>query len=156
MRRFLNRLRKTLFSTFRKHFEALNATICWAVLCKLLTIEKFGVSAFTGKKITVWSTFVISKSKENVILTQRIRFRSYEDEINCKQVVQKLLSTILNVAFQNMAFQNVLVAFLSTCGVLFERKVLKRHIASKRHISIQQIQWKACESYFFVFSVSRR
>ena len=51
MRRFLNQWTKTFFPTFRKHFEALNATICWSVLCKLLTIEKYGVSAFTEKKL---------------------------------------------------------------------------------------------------------
>ena len=50
MRRFLNQWTKTFFPTFRKHFEALNATICWSLLCKLLTIEKYGVSAFTGKQ----------------------------------------------------------------------------------------------------------
>ena len=67
MRRFLNRWRKTLFSTFRKHFEALNATICWSVLHKLLTIQKYGVSAFTGKKINVTRLKLIENERNEVL-----------------------------------------------------------------------------------------
>ena len=51
MRRFLNRSTKMDFPTFRGHFGTLNATICWSTLHKLLTIEKYDVSAFTGKKL---------------------------------------------------------------------------------------------------------
>ena len=67
MRRFLNRWRKTLFSTFRKHFEALNATICWSVLHKLLTIQKFGITAFTGKQINVTRPKLIENERNEVL-----------------------------------------------------------------------------------------
>ena len=67
MRRFLNQWTKTFFPTFRKHFEALNATICWSVLCKLLTIEKYGVSAFTGKKINVIRPKLIENERNEVL-----------------------------------------------------------------------------------------
>ena len=67
MRRFLNQWTKTFFPTFRKHFEALNATICWSVLCKLLTIEKYGVSAFTGKKINVIRQKLIENERNEVL-----------------------------------------------------------------------------------------
>ena len=66
MRRFLNQWTKTFFPTFRRHFEALNATICWSVLCKLLTIEKYGVSAFTGKKLM--------SSDQNSLRTKEMKF----------------------------------------------------------------------------------
>ena len=66
MRRFLNQWTKTFFPTFREHFEALNATICWSVLCKLLTIEKYGVSAFTGKKLM--------SSDQNSLRTKEMKF----------------------------------------------------------------------------------
>ena len=68
MRRFLNQWTKTFFPTFRKHFEALNATICWSVLCKLLTIEKYGVSAFTGKKINVIRPKLIENERNEVLI----------------------------------------------------------------------------------------
>ena len=58
---------KNVFPTFRKHFEALNATICWSVLCKLLTIEKYGVSAFTGKKINVIRPKLIENERNEVL-----------------------------------------------------------------------------------------
>ena len=67
MRRFLNRLRKTLLCTFRKLFEALNATICWSVLHKLLTIQKYGISAFTGKKINVPRPKLIENERNEVL-----------------------------------------------------------------------------------------
>ena len=67
MRRFLNQWTKTFFPTFRKHFEALNATICWSVLCKFLTIEKYGVSAFTGKKINVIRPKLIENERNEVL-----------------------------------------------------------------------------------------
>ena len=67
MRRFLNQWTKTFFPTFRRHFEALNATICWSVLCKLLTIEKYGVSAFTGKKINVIRPKLIENERNEVL-----------------------------------------------------------------------------------------
>ena len=67
MRRFLNQWTKTFFPTFRKHFEALNATICWSVLCKLLTIEKYGVSAVTGKKINVIRPKLIENERNEVL-----------------------------------------------------------------------------------------
>ena len=68
MRRFLNQWTKTFFPTFRKHFEALNATICWSVLCELLTIEKYGVSAFTGKKINVIRPKLIENERNEVLI----------------------------------------------------------------------------------------
>ena len=67
MRRFLNRSTKTFFSTFRERFEALNATICWSMLRKLLTIEKYGVSAFTGKKINVLRPKLIENETNEVL-----------------------------------------------------------------------------------------
>ena len=70
MRRFLNQWTKTFFPTFRKHFEALNATICWSVLCKLLTIEKYGVSAFTGKKN-------LMSSDQNSLRTKEMKFWTF-------------------------------------------------------------------------------
>ena len=53
MRRFLDRATKWIFSTFRRYFRALNATICLSMIHKFFTIEKYGVSAFAGKKINV-------------------------------------------------------------------------------------------------------
>ena len=64
MRRFLNRSTKMDFCTFRGHFGTLNATICWSTLHKLLTIVKYDVSAFTGKKSLMSADKNSSKTKE--------------------------------------------------------------------------------------------
>ena len=53
MRRFLDRPTKWIFSAFRRYFRALNATICCCMIHKLFIIQKYGVSAFAGKKINV-------------------------------------------------------------------------------------------------------
>ena len=66
MRPFLNLLSKMDFCTFLVHFGALNATICTSVLHISSTIEKYGVSAFTGKKINVSRPKLISNDKNEV------------------------------------------------------------------------------------------
>ena len=67
MRRFLNRSTKMDFPTFRAHFGTLNATICWSTLHKLLTIEKYDVSAFTGKKINVSRQKLIENERNEIL-----------------------------------------------------------------------------------------
>ena len=69
MRRFSNRSTKMEFPTFRGQFGALNATICWFILHKLFTIEKYEVSAFTGKKSNVmWPKLIEIERNENLKL----------------------------------------------------------------------------------------
>ena len=67
MRRFLNLSTKMDFPTFRGHFGTLNATICWSTLHKLLTIEKYDVSAFTGKKINVSRQKLIENERNEIL-----------------------------------------------------------------------------------------
>ena len=67
MRRFLNRSTKMDFPTFRAHFETLNATICWSTLHKLLTIEKYDVSAFTEKKNIVSRKKFIENERNEIL-----------------------------------------------------------------------------------------
>ena len=50
MRPFLNQMSKMEFLTFLAHFGALNATICTSEFHISSTIQKYGISAFTGKK----------------------------------------------------------------------------------------------------------
>ena len=69
MRRFSNRSTKMEFPTFRGQFGVLNATICWFILHKVFTIEKYEVSAFTGKKINVmWPKLIEIERNENLKL----------------------------------------------------------------------------------------
>ena len=67
MRRFSNRSTKMEFPTFRGQFGALNATICWFILHKLFTIEKYEVSAFTGKKINVSRQKLIENERNEIL-----------------------------------------------------------------------------------------
>ena len=67
MRRFLNLSTKMDFPTFRGHFATLNATIYWSTLHKLLTIEKYDVSAFTGKKINVNRQKLIENERNEIL-----------------------------------------------------------------------------------------
>ena len=67
MRRFLNQSTKMDFFTFREHFGALNATICWSMLHKCFTIKKYEVSAFTGKKINVVRPKLIANETNEIL-----------------------------------------------------------------------------------------
>ena len=84
MRRFLNRLTKMDFSTFREHFGALNATICWFMLHKLFTIEKYEVSAFTGKKINVVRPKLIVNETNEILKT----FNFFSKKVNFFQILK--------------------------------------------------------------------
>ena len=57
------------FPTFRGNFGTLNATICWSTLHKLLTIEKYDVSALTGKKLM--------SADKNSSKTKEIKFETF-------------------------------------------------------------------------------
>ena len=100
MRRFLNRWKKTLFSTFRKHFEALNATICWSVLCKLLTIETYGVSAFTGKKLM--------SSDQNSLRTKEMKFRIFFTFFEKKSFFSNFENPLKNTAPRALFFEKMI------------------------------------------------
>ena len=84
MRRFLNRSTKMDFSTFREHFGALNATICWFMLHKLFTIEKYEVSAFTGKKINVVRPKLIVNETNEILKT----FNFFSKKVNFFQILK--------------------------------------------------------------------
>ena len=66
MRPFLNQMSKMDFLTFLAHFGALNATICTSELHISSTIKKYGISAFTGKKINVIRPKLISNDKNEI------------------------------------------------------------------------------------------
>ena len=66
MRPFLNQMSKMEFLTFLAHFGALNATICTSELHISSTIKKYGISAFTGKKINVIRPKLISNDKNEI------------------------------------------------------------------------------------------
>ena len=88
MRRFLNRSTKMDFPTFRGHFGTLNATICWSTLHKLLTIEKYDVSAFTGKKL-MSADKNSSKTKEMKFWNFSIFFKKKEIFSNFENPLKK-------------------------------------------------------------------
>ena len=78
MRRFLNRSTKMDFPTFRGHFGTLNATIGWSTLHKLLTIEKYDVSTFTGKKLM--------STNKNSLKTKEMKFWKFSIFFKKKQI----------------------------------------------------------------------
>ena len=88
MRRFLNRSTKMDFPTFPRHFRTLNATICWSTLHKLLTIEKYDVSTFTGKKL-ISANKNSSKTKEMKFWNFSIFFKKKEIFSNFENPLKK-------------------------------------------------------------------
>ena len=83
MRRFFDQAIKWIFSTFRRYFRALNATISWSMIPKLFTIEKYGVSAFTGKNINVIRPKLIENERNEVL-----NFFTFRKKIHFFQILK--------------------------------------------------------------------